>query len=102
MLHFSPTEQCKGLVQLAAQIEVYLARSSTMPSLPLKIEATASAAVIRESTEVIAAGQERGINAPEIIPVALEPVTIEEQVETVAYEIFNHVGHHGCARLIAH
>ena len=105
MLHFSPTELCKGLVQLAAQIEVYLARSSTMPSLPLKIEATASAAVIRESTEVIAAGQERGINAPEIIPVALEPVIIEEQaeqVETVAYEIFNHVGHHGCARLIAH
>lgn len=81
----------------------YLARSSTMPSLPLKIEATASAAVIRESTEVIAAGQERGINAPEIIPVALAPVIIEEQaeqVETVAYEVFNHGGHHGCARLI--
>ena len=103
MLHFTSTELCKGLVQLAAQIEVYLARSSTIPPLPLKIEATASAAVIRESTEVIAAGQERGFYAPEIFPVALEPVIIEEQgeqVETVAYEIFNHGGHHGCARLI--
>ena len=72
-----------------AIIKIYF----TMPSLPLKIEAT----------QVIAAGQEREINAPEIIPVALEPVIIEEQaeqVETVAYEIFNHGGHHGCARLI--
>ena len=76
MLYFPSTELCKGLVQLAAQIEMHLsngmAPSSTMASLPLKIEGTASATVKQESTEVFAAEQEPGINAPEIIPVALE------------------------------
>ena len=122
---FSSTELCKGLVKLAAQIEVLLsngvAPSTTMASSPLKIEGTA-AAVKQESTEVIASEQEPRINGPEIIPVALEgesrkpmnlpeaqeslriePVIIEEQaeqVETVTYEIFNHGGKRGCARLI--
>jgi len=112
-------------VQFAAQIEMLLsngmAPSSTMVSSPLKIAATA-AAVKQESTEVIAVEQEPRINAPEIIPLALEgenskpmnlpeaqeslriePVIIEEQaeqVETVTYEVFNHGGKCGCARLI--
>ena len=81
---------------------------STTASSSLKIKGTASAAVKQESTEVIAAKQEPRINAPEIIPVAqkslrIEPVIIEEQakqVESVTYEIFNHGGHHGSARLI--
>jgi len=54
-------ELCKGLVQLAAQIEMLLsngmASSSTMASSSLKIEATA-AAVKQEYSEVIAAEQE--------------------------------------------
>ena len=92
-----------------------------MASSPLKIEGTA-AVVKQESTGVIAAEQEPRINAPEIISVALEgesskpmilpeaqeclriqPVIIEEQaeqVETVTYEVFNHGGIQGCARLI--
>ena len=100
-----------------------MAPSSTKASLPPKIEGTASAAVKKESTEVIAGEQEPGINAPEIIPVAqecerskpmvipvaqeslrIEPVIIEEQakeVESVTYEIFNHGGRRlGKAQLI--
>lgn len=122
---FCSTELCKGLVQLAAQIEMLLsngvAPSTTIASSPLKMEGTA-AAVKQKSTEVIASEQEPGINVPEIIPIALEgesskpmilpeaqeslrtePVIIEEQaeqVETVTYEIFNHGGNLGCARLI--
>ena len=122
---FSSTELCKGLVQLAAQIEMLLsngvAPSITIASSPLKMEGTA-AAVKQESTEVIASEQEPRINAQEIIPVALEgesskpvilpeaqeslriePVIIEEQaeqVETVTYEVFNHGGKRGFARLI--
>ena len=121
----SSTELCKGLVQLAAQIEMLLsngvAPSTTIASSPLKMEGTA-AAVKQESTEVIASEQEPRINVPEIIPVALkgesskpmilpeaqeslriEPVIIEEQaeqVETVTYEVFNHGGKRGFARLI--
>ena len=100
-----------------------MALSSTTASSSLKIKGTASAAVKQESTEVINAEQEPGINAPEIIAVAqecerskpiiipaaqeslrIEPVIIEEQaeqVESVTYEIFNHGGsYRGNARLI--
>ena len=127
MLYVTSTELCKGLVQLAAQIELHLsngmAPSSTMASLPPKIEGTASAAVKQESTEVIAAEQEPGMNASEVIAVAQEcerskpmiipaaqeslrtkPVIIEaqsEQAESVTFEIFNHGGsRHGSARLV--
>ena len=103
MLHFTSTEPCKGLVQLAAQISLPGTKLHYAILTTENRSNCLTAAVIRESTEVIAARQERGFNAPEIIPVALAPVIIEEQaeqVETVAYEIFNHGGHHGCARLI--
>ena len=128
MLYFTSTELCKGLVQLAAQIEVHIrngvALSSTLASIPPKREGTASAAVQQESTEVIASEWQPEINAPEIIPVVhecerskpmiipaaqdslriIEPEIIEEhaeQAESVTYEIFNHgASRRGCARLI--
>ena len=128
MLYFTSTELCKGLVQLAAQIEMLLgngmAPSSTLVSLTPKREGTASAAVKRESTEAIAPEWQPEINTSEIIPVGqecerskpmiipaaqeslriIEPEIIEEQadqVESVTYEIFDHGGHRrGNARLI--
>ena len=95
-----------------------MALSSTMGSSSLKIAGTASAAVEQESTEVTASEQEPGFNAPAeecetskpmIIPAApeslriIEPEIIEEQaeqVESVTFEIFNHGGRCGCARLL--
>ena len=123
LLYFTSTELCKGLVQLAAQIEMHLsngmAPSSTLASSPPKREGTASAAVKQESGEVNASEHERGINAPAeecerskpmIIPAAeeslriIEPEIIEEQaeqVESITFEILKHGGRSGgCARLI--
>ena len=123
LVYFTSTELCKGLVQLAAQIEVHLSNemvpSSTLASLPPKREATASAAVKQESTEVTVSEQKPGINVPAeecerskplSIPAAqeslriIEPEIIEEQaeqVESVTYEIFNHGGsYRASARLI--
>ena len=89
-----------------------------MASSPLKIEGTASGAVKQESTEVTSSEQLPGINAPAeeherskpmIIPAAqeslriIEPEMIEEhaeQLESVTFEIFNHGGRLGSARLI--